>query len=171
VADSGRHVGVGEDVLVVQDAAAEDRFLQVGRLGRGEQRREPFSRRPAVRREMHELIVAEEEDALLRAREQVRAPLEDLLEHGCAVGDRAADHAQHLRGRGLLLERFLGLVEEARVLDRDHGLVGEGLEQGDLARQERARLLTRDDDRADAAIVEQQGSEENRLPSPSPALP
>jgi hypothetical protein len=166
VADSGRHVGVGEDVLVVQDAAAEDRFLQVGRLGRGEQRREPFSRRPAVRREMHELIVAEEEDALLRAREQVRAPLEDLLEHGCAVGDRAADHAQHLRGRGLLLERFLGLVEEARVLDRDHGLVGEGLEQGDLARQERARLLTRDDDRADAAIVEQQGSEENRLPSP-----
>jgi hypothetical protein len=91
----------------------------------------------------------------------VRAPLEDLLEHGCAVGDRAADHAQHLRRRGLLLERFLGLVEEARVLDRDHGLVGEGLEQGDLARQERRAPPARDDDRADAAIVEQQGSEQN----------
>jgi hypothetical protein len=64
VADSGRHVGVGEDVLVVQT-----RPLKIDssgwQAGAREQRREPFSRRPAVRREMHELIVAEEEDALL----------------------------------------------------------------------------------------------------------
>ena len=53
----------------------------------------------------------------------------DLLEHRRGVGHRAADHAQHLGRRGLLLERLLGLVEQAHVLDRDHRLVGEGLEQ------------------------------------------
>ena len=36
-----------------------------------------------------------------------------------------------LAGRGLLLERLLGLVEQAHVLDRDRGLVGERLEQRD----------------------------------------
>ena len=39
---------------------------------------------------------------------------------------------QDLGGRGLLLERFLGLVEQPHVLDRDHRLVGEGLQQRDL---------------------------------------
>ena len=46
---------------------------------------------------------------------------------------------EHLRGRGLLLQRLgelararLHLVEQPRVLDRDHGLVGEGLDQLDL---------------------------------------
>ena len=53
---------------------------------------------------------------------------------GCAVGDRAADHAQHLGGRGLLLERLPGLVEQAHVLDRDHRLVGEGLRRSSISR-------------------------------------
>ena len=39
---------------------------------------------------------------------------------------------QDLGGRGLPLQRLLGLVEQARVLDRDHRLVGEGLQQRDL---------------------------------------
>ena len=46
---------------------------------------------------------------------------------------------QHLRGRGLLLQRLgelararLHLVEQAHVLDRDHRLVGEGGHQLDL---------------------------------------
>ena len=41
-------------------------------------------------------------------------------------------------GRRLLLERLLRLVEEARVLDRDDRLVGEGLEQRDLLVRELA---------------------------------
>ena len=45
---------------------------------------------------------------------------------------------QDLGGRGLLLERFLRLVEQAHVLDRDHRLVGEGLEQLDLLSGESA---------------------------------
>src|SRR3989304_9644064 len=35
------------------------------------------------------------------------------------VGRRAADHLEDLRRRRLPLERFLGLVEQAHVLDRD----------------------------------------------------
>ena len=42
----------------------------------------------------------------------------------------AADHLQHLGGGRLPLQRLLGLVEQAHVLDRDHGLVGERLDAG-----------------------------------------
>ena len=44
---------------------------------------------------------------------------------------------QHLGGGRLALERLPGLVEQARVLDRDHRLVGEGLRQGDSWRRKR----------------------------------
>ena len=47
---------------------------------------------------------------------------------------------QDLRGRRLPLERFLGLVEQARVLDRDHRLLGEGLDHRDVSRRELAGL-------------------------------
>ena len=67
--------------------------------------------------------------------EQRCAAVEDLVEHGLRVGHRAADDLQHLGGRGLLLERLLGLVEQARVLDGDHRLVGEVCEQLDLGRR------------------------------------
>ena len=60
--------------------------------------------------------------------------------HRLHVGRRAADDAQHLGGRRLPLERLLGLVEQAHVLDRDHRLVGEGLEQRDLLVGERPHL-------------------------------
>ena len=61
------------------------------------------------------------------------------IEHRLHVGRRFADDAQDLAGGGLLLERFgqrpvarLQLVEEPNVLDRDHGLIGKGLQQSDL---------------------------------------
>ena len=40
-----------------------------------------------------------------------------------AVGRRAGDHLEDFRGGGLPLESFLGLVEQAHVFDRDHGLI------------------------------------------------
>ena len=46
---------------------------------------------------------------------------------GCTSVGELADDAQDLGRRRLLLQRLLGLVEEAHVLDRDHRLVGEGL--------------------------------------------
>ena len=56
---------------------------------------------------------------------------------------RAADDLQHVGGRRLLLKRFLEiarlrlhLIEQARVFDRDDGLVGEGLDKFDLTWRE-----------------------------------
>ena len=79
--------------------------------------------------------------------EQVNAAPRNRIEHRLYVGRRARDHAQDLGGRRLLLERFakvavarLELVEEAHVLDRDHCLVGEGLDELDLLRCERPHL-------------------------------
>ena len=67
------------------------------------------------------------------------------LEHRLQLARRARDHAQHLGGRGLLLQRLgqlararLHLVEQPHVLDRDHRLVGEGGHQLDLLVGERA---------------------------------
>ena len=52
---------------------------------------------------------------------------------------RARDHAQNFRGRRLLLERLrqvtvprLELLEQPHVLDRNHRLIGKGLQQLDL---------------------------------------
>ena len=76
---------------------------------------------------------------------------------GCrSVGDRLID-SQHLAGRRLLLQRLgqlavarLHLLEQAGVLDRDHRLVGEGLQQLDLLVAERPHLGAAYDERADA---------------------
>src|SRR5256885_5146600 len=62
--------------------------------------------------------------------------VEDRLEVECG----AADALEYVRGRRLLFERFLRLVEEPHVLDRDHRLVGERLDELDLARRETCRL-------------------------------
>ncbi len=71
------------------------------------------------------------------------------VEHRLHVGRRTADDFQDFGSRGLALQRLLRLVEQAHVLDRDHGLVGEGLQQRDLLRREGARLAAPGKDRAD----------------------
>jgi len=60
---------------------------------------------------------------------QNHCPLGDRVENGLHVGRRPADDLQDVRRRGLLFERFLGLVEQPRVLDRYDCLVGECLQQ------------------------------------------
>ena len=59
-----------------------------------------------------------------RARRSRRAP--------AAVGRRARDHAQDFADRRLLVERLLGLVEQAHVVDRDRRLARERFHQRDL---------------------------------------
>ena len=74
---------------------------------------------------------------------QPRRRLDQRIQHRLQVECRAADHLEHVGGGGLLLQRLaeivgarLHLVEQSHVLDRDHRLVGEGLEQFDLLRTE-----------------------------------
>ena len=49
------------------------------------------------------------------------------------IGWRTADHPEDLARGSLSLQRLLRLVEQADVLDRNDGLVGEGLEQRNRA--------------------------------------
>ena len=69
-----------------------------------------------------------------------------VVEHALQVGRRRGDDAQHLGGGGLLLQRLgdlavallklgvalLQLLEQPGVLDGDHRLVRERLQQRDL---------------------------------------
>ena len=60
---------------------------------------------------------------------QSRRRLDQRIEHRLQIEGRAADDLEHVGGGGLLLQRFAQLVEQAGVLDRDDGLVGEVLSQ------------------------------------------
>ena len=75
---------------------------------------------------------------------KLRGRLGERIEHCLQIERRAADDFQHVRRCRLLLQRLaqfggarLHLVEQADVLDGDHGLVGEGLDKLDLAIRER----------------------------------
>ena len=71
------------------------------------------------------------------------------VQHRLEIGRRRGDDPQDLGGRGLLLQRLgdlavallklgvalLQLLEQPGVLDRDHGLVRERLQQPDLLRR------------------------------------
>ena len=68
----------------------------------------------------------------------------ERIEHRLQIEGRTADRLEHIGRRRLLLQRFaefrrarLHLVEQADILDGDHGLVGEGLDQLDLLFSER----------------------------------
>ena len=92
-----------------------------------------------------------------------RRILQHSLEHRLQLAGRAANDLQHLRGRGLLLQRLgelsrarLHLVKQPHVLDRDHRLVGEGGEQLDLLISERLNVEPRRHQDADELPVAQQ---------------
>ena len=64
-----------------------------------------------------------------------RGALDDGIEHRLHVGRRAADDAEHLGRRGLMLQglaqfrvALLDLFEQSHVFDGDHRLVSKGLE-------------------------------------------
>jgi len=63
------------------------------------------------------------------------------------------DYAKNVADRGLLLQRLLGLVEQPGVLDSDHRLCREALEQRDLLVRERADLLPVNRQRAQQHVI------------------
>ena len=78
-----------------------------------------------------------------------------------------ADDLEHIRGSGLLLQQFPQLVEEPRVLDGDDGLIGEGLEQGDLSLGEELDLGAAQRDRADRDAFPHQGHAKDGVDTPA----
>ena len=88
------------------------------------------------------------------------AGVDERLQDRLKIEHRPADDLQHVGGRRLLLQRLLEiasarlhLVEQAHVLDGDDGLIGEGLQEVDLALGEWASLPTCDHEYADNGIV------------------
>ena len=72
----------------------------------------------------------------------------DGVQHLIEVGRRGGDGTKHVGRGGLLLQRLaqlsvalLQLLEQPGVLDGDHRLVGERLQQRDLLLAERAHLV------------------------------
>src|SRR5215831_10132893 len=106
-------------------------------------------RRNIVERNLAEAVsVIEIQQAELRVA-QPRGVRQHSLEYRFKLAGRARDDTEDLRGRGLLLQRFPQLVEQARVLDGDDGLRGEILHQLDLFISERpdfAAIDTKDTD-------------------------
>src|SRR4029450_8168811 len=123
---------------------------------------ELFRRVPIVGDRVDERPV-EAIDASMRGAAQSDGIADDRIEYGLHVSLRLTDYTQDLTRRSLLLERLghlrmgrgqgtillLQLGEQAHVLDRDDGLVGEGSEQRDLLVCEGADLHAPDQDRAD----------------------
>ena len=75
------------------------------------------------------------------------------LEYGLKLARGAADDAQHLRSRSLLLQRFAQLIEQPGVLDGNDGLSRKVFHQLNLLVGEWADLLAVYDDSADQLIV------------------
>src|SRR5215831_11787496 len=105
---------------------------------------------------------------------QLHYALDDGVEHWLKVGWRAGNGTQDFTGCGLLFQRFshltmslgqsaillLQLREQAHVLDRDDGLIGEGLKQGDLSVRKELGLGTTEVDRTDRDAFSHQGHAE-----------
>src|SRR5262249_30376885 len=92
--------------------------------------------------------------------------IERLAEAGCALGDRVehrldisrrtTDELENLASGGLPFQRLLRLGEQAHILDGDDGLVGEGLEQGDLPIGEAPGRVSTDADGPDSLALAQE---------------
>ena len=95
--------------------------------------------------------------------------LQHGLEHGLQLAGRGRDDLQHLRGRGLLLQRLgeivgapAQLVEQPRVLDGDDGLVSEAADQFNLAVSEWPHLLAVDDEGPHELVLLEHGDGDDR---------
>src|SRR5262245_10735525 len=75
------------------------------------------------------------------------------VEHRLQIERRAADDLEHISGGGLLLQRLAQLVEQARVLYGDDGLLSEVAQELDMLVTEWFDLLAEYQDRADELII------------------
>jgi len=93
---------------------------------------------------------------------QPRRSFGQRVEHRLQIKGRAADDLQHFARRGLVFERFFEVararvqfIEQPDILDRDDGLVGEGLQEIDLRLRKRRDVTALDVDCPDRDAVAQ----------------
>ena len=128
-----------------------------------------FHARIVMAGEMEQLTV-EPEDGCADSTTQGDRVARNRVEHGLDVGRRLADHAQDLGRRRLLLQPLLRFVEEPHVLDGNHRLVGEGLDETDLLIGEFGRGGSHDGDHTDSDPLAHHWYGQQR-PVPSNASP
>jgi hypothetical protein len=75
---------------------------------------------------------------------------------------RAADDLEHVRGGGLLLQRFVQLVEQPGVLDGNDSLTCEVLDQLDMLVREWQHFLAKDGNCAKEVVFFQHWHDEKR---------
>ena len=106
--------------------------MRTGRRTPPEPRSRARARRPAAARRRRSAAPARS-----ARRTACAARSATVSRTGCTSVGRARRDPQDLADRGLLLERFLGLVEQAHVVDGDRRLAGERPDQRDLLVVER----------------------------------
>ena len=106
-----------------------------------------------------------------------RGALDDGVEHRLHVRRRAADDAEHLGRRRLMLQRLaqfsvalLEFLEQPHILDRDDCLVGESLEKGDLLIRERTNLRSTNMNHPNGISLSQQWCSEYRMNTKAPSV-
>src|SRR6516162_7292705 len=112
----------------------------------------------------HNYVAVAEKDPRVQRFAQTGGIRDDRVENRLKIARRLADDAQHLRCRRLLLERLgelararLHLVEQPHVLDRDHRLVGERLQQLHLFVRKWPHRAARQREYPDRCLFTQQG--------------
>jgi hypothetical protein len=85
----------------------------------------------------------------------------DGIEHRLDVDWRTGDDVENLRGRSLPFQRFPCCVEQVNILDRDHRLVGESLQEPDMVLAECAGRPARSDDDTDGLALAHQRDEQH----------
>src|SRR5262245_22937333 len=73
-----------------------------------------------------------------------RGIFRDHVQHRLNIRRRAGNDAQDFTSRSLLFQRFLELLEQTHILNRDHGLIGEGFKKLNLSLCERTDFLSTD---------------------------
>lgn len=137
--DNCRCFGIGDDIGEMLEPAAFDGRCDDCPID-GKWRIVPravCANRPAHCLQMCKTLVVEGQDRQIAARDQPLAAVEDFLEDGLRNLHRIADDIQHFRRRCLPLQRVLRLAQQTHVLDRDHRLIGEILQQVDVLLRER----------------------------------
>jgi hypothetical protein len=121
--------------------------------------------------ELKLLAVLEGDDGIISLAKLAGA-FDDGFQHRGEVGRRGGDHVEDVGAAGLVFQRLLKVVrlglhllEQTYIADRDHRLVGEGHQQGDLVISKWLHYRAAQNDYADGFAFAHQRDRENRASS------